>query len=420
MITYSLEYDWTPDEATEILMAEAYGKITEERETGVAGYYHLPEDSKLLNTEIRAYAASNPLIMDCDTIAVIGIGGSSLGTKAVDAMLRHKTPGLKRLVFLENPDPVDISQKFATIEKEKTLFIVVSKSGSTIETMSIFKAAISHFALDLDEKEKSRVIVVTDEGSVLCHFADYHGVKAYTIPDNVGGRFSVLSAVGLVPLTLAGYDTCSILQGAADMVARFFGRREKHIEKKAAFLATHWETYRMNVLFSYSTCLENFTKWYVQLLGESLGKRNRSGEPIGLTPIGQIGSIDQHSFLQLIMEGPRDKSVTFLKISDFENDLQIPDISLKHIEKTDYINAHTFNELINAECDATHQSIVEEGIPVDSITLDKIGERNIGELIVYYELLTSLMGAMLDINTYDQPGVERGKNILMKTFEKDK
>ena len=420
MITYGLDYEWTPDESTETLMTEAFGKIVEERETGAAGYYHLPEDSKLLVSEIRAFAASNTSVTESDTIAVIGIGGSSLGTKAVDRMLKHKYPETKRILFLENPDPIDIEEKFASIEKEKTLFIVVSKSGSTIETTSIFKAAIAHFTLELDGKDNARVIVVTDEGSSLCHFADHHALKAYTIPDNVSGRFSVLSAVGIVPLTLAGYDTSSILEGASSMVKRYFDRRENHIEKKAAFLATHWKTYRMNVLFAYASFFEDFTKWYIQLWGESLGKINPKGKHTGPTPIGQIGAIDQHSFLQLIIEGPRDKSVTFLKLADFENGLGIPDISLKEIEQIDYVNAHTFNELINAECDATRQSIAEQGIPVDSIILDRISERNIGEMLVYYELLTSLTGAMLNIDTYNQPGVKRGKDILKKTFEKDR
>ena len=419
MITYRLDYDWHPDEAEEKLMFEAFGKIVEEREKGIAGYYHLPEDSKLLEAETRAYLSSNETLRECETIVVVGIGGSSLGTKAVDEMLRHKFPEAKRLLFLENPDPVDLNEKFSLIEKEKSLFIVVSKSGTTIETMSIFKALIARFDLDLAGGDRSRVIVITDEGSALCSYADHHGLKAYTIPENVGGRFSVLSAVGIVPLTLAGYDTCSILEGASGMVRRFFEGREKHLEKKAAFIATHHDIYRMNVLFVYASCLEAFTRWYVQLWAESLGKIDAKGQRIGLTPIGQIGPLDQHSFLQLIMEGARDKSVTFLKIADFENDLRIPDISLENIEKTDYINARTFSELINAECDATLQSVSEEGIPVDLITFDKVSPGNVGEIIVYYELLTSLVGAMLDIDTYNQPGVERGKNILMNKFAKD-
>jgi glucose-6-phosphate isomerase len=416
MVTYEKRFNWEADNAAVVLMDEAFGRLIEEREKGVAGYYNLPEDSKMIVTEVNAYASSSTVVKESDTIVVIGIGGSSLGAKAIDAMLRPKYPEAKRLIFLENPDPVEISQKFETIQKEKTLFIVISKSGTTIETMSIFKAVIAYFDLDLKGDDTERLIAITDEGSALCRFADQHAIRTYTIPHNVGGRFSVLSAVGMVPLSLAGYDTCSILEGGADMVQRFFDAKEEHLLLKAGFIATHWEIYRMNVLFSYGTYLEDFTKWYVQLWGESLGKVDANGKRVGPTPLGQIGSVDQHSFLQMIIEGPRDKMVTFMKIDDFENRLTIPDITLKHIEKSNFVNGHTFNELLNAECDATCESVVQQGIPVDTITLDRLSEANIGELILYYELLTSLVGAMLNINTYDQPGVELGKRILVQKF----
>ncbi len=418
MVTYNLNLGWIADDEANEKMAEAFGNLVYEREKGVAGYYNLPENSKLIVSEVEAYAASNETVQRCDTVVVIGIGGSSLGTKAIDSMLRHKYPHARRLLFLENPDPVDLEAKFSSIVKEKSLFIVISKSGTTVETMSIFKAVIAHFDLDLDGKDKERIIAITDEGSALCHFVDRHALKAYTIPHNVGGRFSVLSSVGIVPLTLAGYDTCTLLSGAAAMVERFFNGEEEHLLIKSAFIAETWRDYRMNVLFAYGTFLEDFTKWYVQLWGESLGKIDRCGNRVGPTPLGHIGSVDQHSFLQLIIQGPRDKSVTFLKVENFENNLKIPDIKLDYIEKSDYVNGHTFNELINAECDATRESIAGEGVPVDSVTLDKIDEADIGELILYYELLTSLVGAMLHIDTYDQPGVELGKRILVKKFQK--
>ncbi len=418
MITYDHNFGWSADEEANELMAEAFGNLVYEREKGIVGYYNLPLDSELIVSEVEAYATSSDLVQNCDTIAVIGIGGSSLGAKAVDSTLRYRYPDAKRLIFLENPDPVDIEEKFDTLQKEKTIFIVISKSGTTVETISIFKAAIERFALDLSGEDKERVIAITDEGSPLCHFVDRHGLKAYTIPHNVGGRFSVLSSVGIVPLTLAGYDTRSLLSGASAMVERFFEAQEEHLLLKAAFIASNWREYRINVMFAYASRLEDFTKWYVQLWGESLGKIDRCGNRVGPTPVGHIGPVDQHSFLQLIMQGPRDKSVTFIKVEDFEKRLKIPDIGLEHIEKSDYVNGHTFNELINAECDATMESLTGEGVPIDSITLSRTDERSVGELILYYELLTSLTGAMLHINTYDQPGVETGKRILAKKFEK--
>lgn len=396
------------------LIKKAFESVEKERAEGVSGYYELPFESQKLIDEIDSYKKS--IKKDFDTIVVIGIGGSSLGTKAIYSMLKHKSKNYKRVLFLENPDPIDLSNKFETINKDKTIFIVVSKSGTTIETISIFKAVIANFNLDF---KKDKVLAITDKDSTLHKFANSNRIKVFEIPKNVGGRFSVLSSVGIVPLTLAGFDTFSILKGAASMAQRFFDKKENHILKKALFIATNWQKYRMNVLFSYSNVLEDFTKWYVQLWGESLGKIDKNQNRVGLTPIGHIGSVDQHSFLQLLMEGPRDKSVTFLKIKDFENSLEIPNISLKFLEKTDFMNGHTFNELINAECDATKESLIKVEVPVDMITLDKLDEESIGELIFYYELLTSLVGSMLGINTYNQPGVELGKQILYKKYQKE-
>jgi len=136
-----------------------------------------------------------------------------------------------------------------------------------------------------------------------------------------------------------------------------------------------------------------------------------------MTPVGHIGSVDQHSFLQLLIEGPRDKTVTFISIEDFENGLTVPAITLEHLEKTDFINGRTFNTLINAQCDATRQSLIESGVSTDGIVIENISAENTGALLMYYELLTSLVGAMLMVNTYDQPGVELGKVILSRTFE---
>jgi len=365
-----------------------------------------------------AYASSNEFIIQCDTIVVIGIGGSSLGTKAIDSIFKHRNKDVKKMVFLENPDEIDLSEKLASIKKERTLFIIVSKSGATIETISIFKEIIERFCLDFADGDKQQIITITDENSVLHKFSYYYGIKSFLIPANVGGRFSVLSAVGVVPLSIAGYDMKSVLEGATVMVERFFSQKENHILKKAAFLTRYKEDTPINVLFSYANCLEDFTKWYVQLWGESLGKIDKQGNNTGLTPIGHIGSVDQHSFLQLIMQGPRDKTVTFIKVDNFEKEIKVPNISLKFIEKTDYINGYSFNELIDGECDATKESIVKEGINVDGITLDVLNEKNIGKLILYYELLTSLCGIMLGVNTYDQPGVEIGKQILVKKFQK--
>ncbi len=414
MISYTLKHKVDFDDNYQKTSLDTFDKIVKEAEDGISGYYNLPYESQALVTQLKKYAKE---LNHIDTIAVIGIGGSSLGTKAIHEALRQKVKDVKRLIFFENPDPLDISEKFLSIKKETTLFLIISKSGSTIEPISIFKAIIEKFDLNLDIYNKN-IIAITDHNSALYKFADELGIKTFVLKKSVGGRFSVLSSVGIVPLTLAGYDTMALLLGAKAMLESFFEKKEEHIFKKAFSIVKNQQSCSINILFSYSNVLKEFTQWYVQLWAESLGKIDKDANHVGLTPIGHIGSIDQHSFLQLIIEGPRDKMITFIKIDNFENSLKVPNLSLKYIQKCDYINGHTFNELINAECDATTQSVSEQGINIDIITLDKLNEKNIGELIIYYELLTSVVGSMLGINTYNQEGVELGKRILVNKFKK--
>ena len=420
MLSFNRDFTFDATAAQQRIIDDAFNAIKEENESGRIGYYTLPESSLAIIDELELDNESNTLIAEgkIKDIVVIGIGGSSLGIKAVDSLLAAKNDSSAKLHFFENSDPVNISHTLSLLTKESSLFIVISKSGGTIETTSIFKTVIAYFDLDLKGADNERVIAITDAGSSLSQFADSYGIKQFNIPDNVGGRFSVLSAVGIVPLTLAGYDTRVLLGGAGAFLDRLLSGEEKHLLEKACYYYENAEDLSINVLFSYANNLENLTKWYVQLWGESLGKINSSGKSVGMTPIGLIGAVDQHSFLQLVIEGPKDKTVTFINIDDFENNLTIPDISLKHIEKTDFINEHTFNELINAQCDATRQSLVNNAIPTDGITISRIDEENTGAMIIYYELLTSLIGSMLKINTYDQPGVELGKTILYANLQK--
>ncbi|WP_456485218.1 glucose-6-phosphate isomerase [Hydrogenimonas sp.] len=420
MITYEMKSGWIPGDEENELISEAIGKVIEERESAKAGYFNLPDDSKMIVTEVNAYAASSELIANSDTIAVIGVGGASLGTQAIEGMLRHKYPNAKRMIFFENPDPIRLSEKFSMIRKEKTIFLIVSKSGTTIETMAMFKAVIGHFDLDLKNDDRERVIAITDDGSPLCRFADHFGLKTYTIPRNVKGRFSTLSAAGIVPLALAGYDTCSLLQGASKMVRRFFEGNEEHIALKAAFMATHNGSYPMNLLFGYSNAFFSFNRWYKQLWAESLGKIDRCGNRTGLTPMGQIGTVDQHSILQLIMQGPRDKTVTFMKVKDFENDMKIPKVSLEMLPGSNIVSGFTFGELINIECDTVCEMISKEEIPTDTITFDYLGEENAGEIIVYFQLLTSLIGNMLYIDTYEQPIDEPAERQIIEKLKQGK
>jgi glucose-6-phosphate isomerase len=369
------------------------------------GYYNLVNQDI---DKIKEYAEN---VIQND-IVIIGIGGSSLGTMAIHQFLKAKYKFKKRLFFLESTDPVVLNDKINTINLNDALFIVVSKSGTTIETISILKYILSIVPIN-----SNNYTIITDEGSKLEKFAIKNNIKSFLIPSNVGGRFSVLSAVGLLPLAIIGVDIAKLLKGAKELKDSFFdntSKIHKDLIMKAIYYGQHTNKFNINCVFSYSELLRGFNSWYVQLWGESLGKEQiNSSIHIGLTPIGLIGPTDQHSFLQLIVDGKRDKSVTFIKINNFELDIKVPNISLSHIENLDIINGLNFSKLINLQANSVIQSLENKtDIPLDIISIDKINEESIAKLIYYYELLTSLVSKVINVNAYDQPAVEESKKIL--------
>jgi glucose-6-phosphate isomerase len=393
------------DEATQ---SKAYEAIKKEQES--IGYYSLP------NQEISAINAYCDTISEkIKTIAVIGIGGSSLGAKAVYEFIKPHNALQRALYFFESTDPINITTLLAKLDLDTTHFLVISKSGSTIETFSIYKYIYSL------QNNQNAYTFITDPGSDLEKYAQGISAAVLHLPSNVGGRFSVLSAVGLIPLALAGVKIEPLLEGAKRLRESFFsaGYMKDTLLKKAVFYAQNHAKYNINCIFAYSETLKYFCEWYVQLWGESLGKHQRhSAFHVGLTPIGLIGPKDQHSFLQLIMEGTRDKSVTFIKIEDFNEEITIPNITLPHLESLDMLNGLPFSKLINMQCDAVIESLqMQQDIPLDTIILPRVDEASIGSLIYYYELLTSLVGELIDVNTYDQPGVESGKIILKQKLQ---
>ena len=386
----------------------AFDAIQQEQHS--IGYYALPEQD---TAPVHTYC--NTIDDTIDTIVVIGIGGSSLGAKAVYEFIKPTRTLPRKLYFFESTDPVNIATLLEKINFETSHFLVISKSGTTVETFSIYK-----YLFNLHSNPASYTFI-TDSGSPLEQYAQSIDAAILHLPDNVGGRFSVLSVVGLVPLALCGIDIDRLLSGAKYVKESFFsdGYLKEMLLTKAAFYAKHHAQYHINCLFAYSEALKYFCEWYVQLWGESLGKHQRhSAFNVGLTPIGLIGPKDQHSFLQLIMEGTRDKSVTFIKVEDFHDKTQIPQHTLEHLESLDVLNGLGFAELINMQCDSVTEALLaQEDIPVDTLVLDSIDEATIGKLIFYYELLTSLVGELIDVNTYDQPGVEAGKIILKQKLK---
>lgn len=383
-----------------------FDQIVKEKES--IGYYNLAsQDTTIFKEYAKTIKQSN--------VVVIGIGGSTLGTYAIYKFLKHSKKLDKKLYFLETTDPIDIKSKVEAIDLHDTLFVVISKSGTTVETVSIFK-----YINSLIKCNKDNTLIITENDSKLNEYAKANEMKCFEIPKNVGGRFSVFSAVGLVPLAIVGIDIDELLHGAKDVYNSFFLKEEsyKRVLKKARFFVEYKNSFNINVIFSYSSRLEGFNKWYIQLWGESLGKIDINNSKQGLTPIGIIGPIDQHSFLQLIIEGKRDKTVTVIKVDDFDSDLIIPPIKLEGLSELDYLDNIKFSSLINKQADATIESINNlQDIPCDVITIGGVSERSCAGLMYEYELLTSVCAKFMHIDAYDQPGVEAGKIILKEKLK---
>ncbi|KAF0589802.1 phosphoglucose isomerase [Candidatus Campylobacter infans] len=381
-------------------------RMNDEKE--LVGYYDLPALSNGIIEQISKLKKSLP---NFKNIALVGVGGSSLGVKAIYEMLAH---GQKNLIFFDNLDPFLIASNLNKISLDDTIFIISSKSGTTIETISIFKCILERFKIVNFEN----FIIISDPNSPLEIYAKARNIRVFNIPKNVGGRFSVLSAVGLVPLGLSGVDVSEILNGAMACKAQHLGGDDDTILQKAYHYARH-ETAKINVLFSYSSRLASFNDWFVQLWAESLGKK-RGYKRVGLTPVGLIGSKDQHSFLQLIMEGAKDKTVTFITAKKHEDqNLKLSNLSLDGLQSCDFTNDLEIASVLNAQARATMQALKSENISVDEIRLDSLDAWHSGYLVYYYELLTSATGLMLGINTYNQPGVELAKLLLRQNLEQN-
>ena len=390
--------------------SEIFDKIKAERDSEAIGYYKLPYQD---TSEIKTYADT----ITKKHIVVVGIGGSSLGARAIYEFLLPSNNYDKDLLFLETVDPLEINQSLKKIDLTDTQFVIISKSGNTIETVSLFK-----YLNSLVEIDNTNCTIISESKSNLTQFANDNNIKVFDLSENIGGRFSVFSVVGLVPLAMLGVDIDNLLNGCKRVSDSFFEQTDyyKPIIRKARFLVENKGRFNINAIFSYSSSLESFNKWYVQLWAESLGKVNVNGTRQALTPVALVGPVDQHSFLQLIMDGVRDKTVTFIKINDLKDSTTIPKTTSNKFDILDleYVEGLSFNELLNKQADATIKSAEDQkDIPCDVITIRTVDEYNIAKLMFSYQLLVSCIGQFLQINTYDQPGVEHGKTILKENLE---
>jgi len=372
-------------------------------------WMNLGYNEALIN-EINEYAQS--VKGRFENILVLGIGGSALGGICVtEAILKPywNLNNKPRIFFVDNIDPDYINGLLDAIDLNKTLVNVITKSGSTAETMAAFMIISERI------NNRDNIVVTTDKNKgILREIADEKGYKSFIVPDDVGGRFSVFSAVGLLPFALVGIDIAEMLKGVREMDKALQNKDiEQNIAAQNALI--HYlmdkKGKNLSVMMPYSSRLRFVSDWYVQLWAESLGKEvDLTGNKvnIGPTPIKALGATDQHSQIQLYNEGPNDKLINFIRVGEFDTELKIPEIFQDRAIA--YLGGKTVNELMDAEADSTKVAVTDYKKPNVTITLPRVSEYYMGQLLYMLEVQTAIAGALYNIDTFNQPGVEQAKN----------
>lgn len=372
--------------------------------------------------EINLYA--NKVKGNFDNLLVLGIGGSALGGIAVtEALLKpywnmldkNARNNFPKIFFVDNIDPDQINGLLDFLDLKKTLVNVITKSGSTAETMSQFMIIKDRLSKELGADYKNNIVATTDKSKgILRRITDEEGYESFIVPDDVGGRFSVFSAVGLLPFALVGINISELLNGVRDMDKELANTDiNKNIAAQNALIQYLMDKKGkdISVIMPYSSRLRFISDWYVQLWAESLGKeKDLKGNIVneGSTPLKAIGATDQHSQIQLYNEGPNNKIINFIRIKNFDTELKIPAV----FENTEigYLCGKTVNELINAEADATMVALTDFKRPNVTITIPKVDEYNIAQLLYMLEVQTAIAGGLYNIDAFNQPGVEQAKN----------
>jgi glucose-6-phosphate isomerase len=402
---------------------QIHQQMTDERKAGRLRYRDLPNDRDMIDAVDREVEHFRDR---CDVLVVLGIGGSALGNVALQSALNPYTYNLMsdrtrpgpQLFVLDNVDPDQIKSvvDFITPKIKKTIVNVISKSGETAETASQFILFRDLLQQKLGKKYKEHILATTDpKGGTLREICNDEGYRTLEVPEGVGGRFSVLSAVGLFSAAMCGIDIDALMQGAADMDKRL---KDSDLFKNPAAMiaAIHYALDKkgkhISVMMPYATGLYYLADWYRQLWAESLGKQDglkKKNVFTGQTPVKALGTTDQHSQVQLYREGPNDKIITFLEVERFGNKLAIPG-SMKQVQTLAYLAGSNFQTLINAEKLGTEYALLESQRPTTTVMFPTISAETVGQFLYLYEVGVSYMGGLYEINTYDQPAVQLGKD----------
>lgn len=372
------------------------------------GFFHLTDDNSHINETQKIFEKHKTK----KYFVQIGIGGSALGPQMlIDALgNQNKT----KFVWLDNTDSEYIADQLSQINLRQTLFYVVSKSGGTAETIAIFALCMNLLKDNgIEEKDFNQYFVFCTDPlkSDLRILADKYQFDSLSIPSNIGGRFSVLSPVGLLPALFADINIEDLYQGANAFKNQLLMPEyaSNPLLKVAANLFYLYSEQNVNqtILMPYSSKLKSFSHWFVQLWAESLGKISSQNTSVGLTPIPAYGATDQHSQMQLFMEGPNDKFLFLVEIKNKNIDYELQnDIDTKSAKK---LNGYTLNQLIEAQLYGTIKALKDRKRNLVHITIEQNCAKSMGEMVLFFESLTVLVGHYLFVDPFNQPGVELGK-----------
>lgn len=398
--------------------------LSDRKKAGELGFFDVPKRRPSREAMASILRAFDPQI---DTLIVVGIGGSLLGTQAVYEALKgletlKRGAKAMKLVFAgDATDPRAVRDVVENVDWKRAAINIVSKSGDTIEPMAIFTLLRHELirAVGLEEAMK-RIVATTDAKKGTLHdIAEREGYATLPVPNNVGGRFSVMTEVGAFPLLAAGINVDELWKGATAEEANFW----KTAPLKSApmvYAALQWLLYRrgktISVFMPYAKRLALVGQWYRQLWAESLGKktdRKKKRVDVGPTPVAAVGPADQHSQIQLYNEGPSDKIVTFVEIDDFDVDARLPE-PWSDIEGVSYFSGHTLRKLVHAERQATAEALTENRRPNGTLHLSDLTGRSLGGLLQCLMIATAVAGELFDVNAFDQPGVEAGKKHMYR------
>ncbi len=429
------EHGISPSELVPVMekVAAAHRAVVAQWESGRLGYANLPGRRDYRDSVMELAGRYRGKVTD---LVVLGIGGSALGNIALQQALNPSTYNLlsdakrpgPRLFVLDNADPALIGDTLGLLGRrlKSTLFNVISKSGGTAETASAFMVVREMLRKRLGDGFADHIVATTDtESGILHDIAAADGYATLAVPGDVGGRFSVLSPVGLFSAAMCGIDIDALLAGAAAMAGKIKSApapaNPACILAAVKYLMYAEKGKHIHVMLPYSNRLASLADWNKQLWAESLGKENdRAGRKVfvGPTPVSALGATDQHSQIQLYREGPNDKLIVFLEVEKHPSEVRIPDV-FGQVGKLAYLRKVKISKLLNAEKQATEYALAKSNRPSVTIRFDAITPEAVGAFIFLYEFTTSLMGEMLDINAYDQPAVELGKKATFALLGKD-